>query len=109
VATSVAVAVALARARAVAVALAVAVAMAVAFAVVVAVMSPLPTNSPRQRVIRRWKKINGGQVLCAKTFFSGGGEGCTPYRLHQLSNRPPLLLLMIINDGEEKFLDTHKT
>ena len=100
---------ALARARAVAMAFAVVVAMAAAFAVVVAVVSPLPTNSPRQRVIRGRRQINGGQVLCAKTFFSGGGEGCTPYRLHRLSNHPPLLLLMIINDGEEKFLDTHKT
>ncbi len=64
---------ALARVRAVVVALVVVVAMAVAFAVVVGVVSPLPTNSPRQRVIRgRWQ-INGGQALCAKTFFSGGG------------------------------------
>jgi hypothetical protein len=75
VATSVAVAVALARARAVAVALVVVVAMAVAFAVVVAMVSPLPTNSPRQRVIRGRRQINGGWVLCAKTFFSGGGKG----------------------------------
>jgi hypothetical protein len=75
VATSVAVAVALARARAVAVALGVVVVMAVAFAVVVAVMSPLLTNSPRQRVIRGRQQINGGWVFCAKTFFSGGGKG----------------------------------
>jgi hypothetical protein len=75
VAMSVAVVVALARARAVAVALAVVVAMAVAFAVVVAVVSPLPTNSPRQRVIRGQRQINGGWVLCANTFFSGGGKG----------------------------------
>jgi hypothetical protein len=79
VAMSVAVAVALARARAVAVALAGVVAMVVSFAVVVAVVSPLPTNSPRQRVIRGRQQINGGRVFCAKTFFSGGGGGCTPY------------------------------
>ncbi len=79
-AMSVAVAVALARARAVAVALAVVVAMAVAFAVVVVVVSPLPTNSPRQQVIRGQRQINGGQVSCAKTFFSGGG------RVHTLLN-----------------------
>ncbi len=74
-ATSVAVAVALVRAMAVAVALAVVVAMAVAFAVVVVVVSPLPTNSPRQRVIRGRRQINWGRVLCAKTFFSGGEKG----------------------------------
>ncbi len=74
-AKSVVVAVALAGARAVAVALAVVVAMAVAFAVVVAVVSPLPTNSPRQQVIRVRRQINWGRVLCAKTFFSWGGEG----------------------------------
>ncbi len=74
-ATSVVVAVALAKARAVAVALAVVVAMVVAFAVVVVVVSPLPTNSPRQWVIRGQRQINGGRVLCAKTFFSGGGKG----------------------------------
>ncbi len=56
-------------------ALAVVVAMAAAFAVVVAVVSPLPTNSPRQQAIRGRRQINGGQVLCAKTFFSGGGKG----------------------------------
>jgi hypothetical protein len=75
VAMSVAVVVALARARAVVVALAVVVVIVVAFAVVVVVVSPLPTNSPRQRAIKgRWQ-INRGQVLCAKSFFSGGGGG----------------------------------
>ncbi len=74
-AMSVAVAVALARAMAIAVALAVVVVMAVAFAVVVAVMSPLPTYSPRQWVIRGPRQINGVRVFCAKTFFSGSGEG----------------------------------
>ncbi len=73
--TSVVVAVALARVREVAVALVVVVAMAVAFAMVVAVVSPLPTNSPRQRVISGQWQINGGRVFCAKTFFSGGGKG----------------------------------
>jgi hypothetical protein len=75
VAMSVAVAVALAKARAVAVALAVVVTMVVAFAVVVTVVSPLPTNSPRQRVIRGWRQINGVQVFCAKPLFSGGEKG----------------------------------
>jgi hypothetical protein len=75
VATSVVVAVVLARARAVAVALVVVVAMAVAFVVVVAMVSPLPTNSLKQRVIRGRQQINGGRVFFAKTFFSGGGKG----------------------------------
>ncbi len=74
-ATSVVVAVALARVRAVAVVLAVVVAVAVAFAVVVVVVSPLSTNSPRQRVIRGRRQVNRGWVLCAKAFFSGGGGG----------------------------------
>jgi hypothetical protein len=101
VATSVAVVVALERARAVAVVLAVVVAMVVAFVVVVAVVSPLPTNSPRQRVIWGQRQINGGRVFCAKTFFSGGGKGA--HLTVSCGNHPPLLLLMIINDGEESF------
>jgi hypothetical protein len=94
VATSVAVAMALARARAreVVVALAVVVAMAEAFVVVVAVVSPLPTNPPRQRVIRGQRQVNGGRVLCAKTFFSGGGRVHTslPPQAQQLPTTTPI-------------------